>query len=195
MINNQLFFEMLNEVEYNIDNDNDNDNKKICYITNDALTDTHITLSCNHSFNYYPLYQEIVKQKCSIRNRLNHLALWMIECPYCRKPQNGILPYTKMPGVRRIKGVNSPKEWALITKNCKTCNEPCVHTYCSKHCEKINNKCVCLIKPKYKGLDIRQCHNKCIQIIQNGDEPIKLCGIHYNQYTKKGISALNLLKK
>ena len=137
----------------------------------------------------------VVSAMGSTTDKLNHLAVWMIECPYCRKSQNGILPYTKMPGVRRIKGVNSPKEWSLITKNCKECNKPCIDLYCSKTCERINNKCNCLIKPKYKGQPSRQCHNKCIQIVQNGDESIKLCGIHYNQYTKKGISALNLLKK
>jgi len=191
MINNDLFFEMLNNVEET----SDTDNKNICFITNDALTESHVKLTCGHTFNYYPLYREIVKQKCSERNKLNHLALSMIECPYCRKVQNGILPYIKMSGVRRIKGVNSPKEWTLKTKKCKECNKICVDDYCSKTCERINNKCSCLIKPKNKELVIRQCYNKCIQIIQNGDETIKMCGIHYNQYNKKGISALNLLKK
>ena len=75
-----MFFELLNESTHNVENVN----KKFCYITNEELNDTSISLPCNHSFNYYPLYEEIVKQKCSIRNKLNHLSLGAIECPYCR---------------------------------------------------------------------------------------------------------------
>jgi hypothetical protein len=187
MINNEMFFNLLKDSTY----DADNVDKKICYITNEDLTDTSVSLPCNHSFNYYPLYQEIIKQKCSIRNRMNHLSLWMIECPYCRQLHNGILPYKKLSGVRRIRGVNSPKEWILITKKCKECNEPCIDEYCSKGCNKLYNQCRCLIKSK---LGSRRCHNKGLLIIENEDSIIKLCGIHYNQYNKKGITGLNLLK-
>ena len=58
-------------------------------------------------------------------------------------------------------------------------------------CNKINNQCHCIIKNK---LGVRKCHNKGIHSIENDDKPIKLCGIHYNQYNKKGITGLNLLK-
>ncbi len=187
MITNEMFFNLLNEANFTTDNNN----KKICYITNEELNNTSITLPCNHSFNYYPLYQEIVKQKCSIRNRLNHLLLWMIECPYCRKVHNGILPYKKITGVRRIKGVNSPKEWGLYTEKCKECNEPCMHDFCSKSCERIYNKCSCMVQTK---LCTRRCHNKYKNMIESDGNTIKLCGIHYNQYNKKGITGLNLLK-
>ena len=187
MINNEMFFELLNESTNIVDNVD----KKFCYITNEELNDTSICLPCNHSFNYYPLYEEIVKQKCSIRNKLNHLSLGAIECPYCRIYHNGILPYKKLPGVRRIKGVNTPKEWCLITNKCKECNKPCTDDYCSSKCNKINNQCHCIIKNK---LGVRKCHNKGIHSIENDDKPIKLCGIHYNQYNKKGITGLNLLK-
>ena len=182
-----MFFKLLNDSPDNVENVD----KKICYITNDELNNTSVSLPCNHSFNYYPLYQEIVKQKCSIRNRLNHLSLWMIECPYCRQVHNGILPYKKMQGVRRIKGVNTPKEWSLNTNKCKECKEPCIDDYCSNGCKKINNQCQCLIKSK---LEPRRCHNKGILLIENEDSIVKLCGIHYNQYNKKGITGLNLLK-
>ena len=84
-----MFFKLLNDSTHNVDIVD----KKICYITNEELNRTSVLLPCNHSFNYYPLYQEIIKQKCSIRNRLNHLSLEMIECPYCRQVHNGILPY------------------------------------------------------------------------------------------------------
>ena len=182
-----MFFKLLNDSTHNVDIVD----KKICYITNEELNRTSVLLPCNHSFNYYPLYQEIIKQKCSIRNRLNHLSLEMIECPYCRQVHNGILPYKKMQGVRRIKGVNSPKEWSLITNKCKECNEPCIDDYCSNGCKKINNQCQCLIKSK---IEPRRCYNKGILLIENEDSIVKLCGIHYNQYNKKGITGLNLLK-
>jgi len=187
MINNEMFFKLLNDSPYNVENVD----KKICYITNDELNDTSVILPCNHSFNYYPLYLEILKQKRSIRNRLNHLSLWMIECPYCRQVHNGILPYKKMQGVRRIKGVNSPKEWYLNTKKCKKCNKPCIDDYCSNECKKIIDQCNCLIKRKS---GVGRCYNKGILIIENEDSIVKLCGIHYNQYNKKGITGLNLLK-
>ena len=187
MINNESFFKLLNESTDNVDNLD----KKICYITNDELDDTSISLPCNHSFNYYPLYQEIVKQKCSIRNKLNHLLLREIECPYCRQVHNGILPYKKIPGVRKIKSVNSPKEWCLNINKCKECNKLCVDDYCSNECKKINNQCHCIIKNK---LGVRKCYNKGTHTIQDKYTTIKLCGIHYNQYNKKGITGLNLLK-
>ena len=184
MITNDLFYKMLNE-----SNDSTIDeNAKCCYITNENLDTTKITLSCNHSFNYYPLYQEIVKQKCSIRNKLNHLSLHTIECPYCRKLQNGVLPFIKMAGVKRIKGVNSPKEWSLITKKCLYCNTPCVDDYCCKSHETLYNKCMCLTK---KGT---RCNNTGKTTIMNEGKEIKLCAIHFKQYNKKGISQIKVFK-
>lgn len=190
MITNDLFFKMLNETnETNIDqNEDENENRNYCYITNEELDTTKITLSCNHSFNYIPLYEEIVKQKNSIRNKLNHLSTSNIECPYCRQVQNGVLPYIKIPGVKKIKGVNSPKEWSLITKKCFHCNTPCVDNYCCKSHEVLYNKCMCLTK---KG---SRCNNKGKTSVMIKNKEIKLCAIHFKQYNEKGISQIKVFK-
>ena len=41
----------------------DNNNKKLCLISNQPLMDDSIKLKCNHTFNYQPLFMEILKQK------------------------------------------------------------------------------------------------------------------------------------
>jgi hypothetical protein len=50
-------YKMLNE-----DSD-DEDVTNLCQITGLPLTDKHVTLECNHRFNYVSLYNEIYKQK------------------------------------------------------------------------------------------------------------------------------------
>jgi hypothetical protein len=66
----------------------------VCLITNNALTDHHITLPCNHTFNYVPLYHEVKVQKC-VKNtsETSKLLINEIKCPYCRKIHNTVLPY------------------------------------------------------------------------------------------------------
>ena len=66
----------------------------VCLITNNALTDHHIKLPCNHTFNYVPLYNEVKVQKC-VKNtaETSKLLINEIKCPYCRKIHNAVLPY------------------------------------------------------------------------------------------------------
>jgi hypothetical protein len=66
----------------------------VCLITNNALTDHHVTLPCNHPFNYVPLYHELKVQKC-VKNtaETSKLLIDEIKCPYCRKIHNMLLPY------------------------------------------------------------------------------------------------------
>jgi hypothetical protein len=66
----------------------------VCLITNDALTEHHIKLPCNHTFNYVPLYHELKVQKC-VKNtaETSKLLINEIKCPYCRKIHNMMLPY------------------------------------------------------------------------------------------------------
>jgi hypothetical protein len=67
---------------------------KTCLITNNALMDNSVTLPCNHTFNYIPLYNEIKIQKC-VKNAAETAKLLMneIKCPYCRKIHKSVLPY------------------------------------------------------------------------------------------------------
>ena len=65
-----------------------------CLITNNALIEHSVTLPCNHTFNYIPLYNEIKIQKC-VKNTAETAKLLMneIKCPYCRKIHKTVLPY------------------------------------------------------------------------------------------------------
>ena len=55
------FYSLLNTSNKELENDISNNN--LCLISYEKLTDNSITLDCKHSFNYYPLYQEIYNQK------------------------------------------------------------------------------------------------------------------------------------
>lgn len=66
----------------------------VCLITNNALTEHHVTLPCNHTFNYIPLYNEVNIQKC-VKNtaETSKLLINELKCPYCRKIHKTVLPY------------------------------------------------------------------------------------------------------
>tara|TARA_B100000073_G_scaffold305655_1_gene274964 strand:+ start:269 stop:955 length:687 start_codon:yes stop_codon:yes gene_type:complete len=98
----------------------DNSNQKTCLLTHDVLSDNHITLPCDHSFNYKPLYDEIVMQK---RNH-NHLETTRLrvnelKCPYCRTIHKKLLPYICCPGVQKVSGVNYPLRYSMKFWDCE----------------------------------------------------------------------------
>jgi hypothetical protein len=86
-----------------------NADTNICLITKEPLEPNHITLSCNHKFNYVPLYNEVVNQKNKQNNiyEIAKLSSNQIKCPYCRAITNKLLPYIAYPSVKVIKNVNS----------------------------------------------------------------------------------------
>ena len=55
--NNINFYDLLNNYKV------DTSNSEKCLITNSDLDNNHITLSCGHKFNYYPLYEEVYSTK------------------------------------------------------------------------------------------------------------------------------------
>jgi hypothetical protein len=84
------------------------DNNK-CLISNQLLTDKHVTMKCGHKFNYVPLYYDILNHK----NKFNHMESLrgklnanQIRCPYCRKKQQGNLIYYEELGLQKVHGVN-----------------------------------------------------------------------------------------
>jgi hypothetical protein len=98
----------------------DEDDTNLCQITGIPLTDTHITLECNHHFNYAPLFNEIYNQKFIFKSyapsTLSNKELekfievkpdYYIRCPYCRNIQYSLLPYYEELGLEVIKGINS----------------------------------------------------------------------------------------
>ena len=116
---------------------------KRCLITDDELRPDAVTLKCGHSFNYIPLYKEVLFQKCSTLPKnisskimalytktVNHNVQTMmynssinletsklhydeIKCPYCRNVTPKLLPYYPYPEVNQVKYVNSPSGLCL----------------------------------------------------------------------------------
>lgn len=84
--------------------------KSTCLISNLPLTDRHVKLNCGHNFNYVPLYNDIVNHKLkfnSLESTNGYLKKNQIRCPYCRKKQDGLLPYYEdIEGVKKIEYVN-----------------------------------------------------------------------------------------
>ena len=80
-----------------------------CMISHLPLTYNSITLQCNHSFNYLPLYTEL----CLHNNKQN------ISCPYCREVSNTLIPFIPLPNVKKIVGVNSPEKKCLPAPKCE----------------------------------------------------------------------------
>jgi hypothetical protein len=85
------------------------DDNNYCQITNKPLTDKYVSLNCGHKFNYIPIYNDLVNYK----TKFNHmeclsrkLSTNEIRCPYCRRKQEGVLPYYEELGLKKVNGVN-----------------------------------------------------------------------------------------
>jgi hypothetical protein len=109
-----------------------------CMISHEILTYNSITLSCTHSFNYVPLYNEL----CLYNNKE------YINCPYCRCKANKLLPFIPLPGIKKIYGVNYPPKMSMPLPKCSFIRKtgvhkglPCLHmgieyedgVFCDKH--------------------------------------------------------------
>jgi len=83
------------------------DTINVCLITGEKLTDKSETLSCGHSFNYEPLFYDVLNHKKKF-NSMERRALRCLEirCPYCRNIQRKLLPYYEDLGFEKIHGVN-----------------------------------------------------------------------------------------
>ena len=113
-----------------------------CLITAMPLEKDHITLSCNHKFNYKSIFEEVTKQKKGSLLETQKLAKNQIKCPYCRSVQNGILPYAGL--FSKTKGINWPPKYSYSTKKCialiksgkrkgERCNVYCFKDKCYLH--------------------------------------------------------------
>jgi len=100
---------------------NCDDYENYCLITKEKLHPNHITLSCNHKFNYIPIYKEISyqKNKNNTSFEITKLLQSEIKCPYCRRITNMLIPYIPYPSVKQIKYVNSPEELCMPATKCQ----------------------------------------------------------------------------
>jgi hypothetical protein len=79
--------------------------KNLCLITNESLTENHVTLECNHKFNYDAIFNDILCHKTKY-NTMERYSIKQRElrCPYCRNIQKTLLPYVE--GYKKVHGVN-----------------------------------------------------------------------------------------
>lgn len=162
------FYEQLN----NLDSDDEDEN--VCLLTNLPLDDNKITLPCNHSFNFFPLYKEVVNQKTGsfVGLEINRLSFNQIKCPYCRQKYDQLLPHIRLSNeMNYINGVNSPERLCMDFKDCayifkagknkgNNCPKTAFHSskgcYCNTHQKIIYNKIkkddsICLCKATLKS--------------------------------------------
>ena len=101
----------------------DNTKNQVCLLTGEPLEYNHIQLTCNHAFNYEPLFKEILHQKTLASSRRSDnitLQINQIKCPYCRTVNNKLLPYIPLNGYKSyIKGVNSPLGFTMEGHSCE----------------------------------------------------------------------------
>lgn len=89
------FYEELQKQLEESDTDDEEYNNKKCFITNKPLVEPYITLPCNHTFNYDPLYKDIVHAKLTNHMEYSKLCVNQIRCPYCRLVIDHVLPYSR----------------------------------------------------------------------------------------------------
>ena len=91
------FFQQLNSI-INDSNDNessDNEtNEEICLIEFAPLRENHVKLDCGHTFNYEPLYRDVIANKYTKTSTFLNASnkTLNIRCPFCRSIHPGLLP-------------------------------------------------------------------------------------------------------
>lgn len=136
-------------------NNSDTNNNNICMLTHLPLTENFITLPCNHTFNYIPLYNEVCTKYIYNNFESERLNDRQIKCPYCRKIYNHLLPYIPYDGVEKEIGVNWPEKDCMRHMYCqwvykcgKNKGESCdknaykkdLEVYCVSHWTIVNKK-------------------------------------------------------
>ena len=73
---------------------NEDIDEDVCLISYDKLSKGHVTLPCNHKFNYEHIYNEIKNQKDKVNiNEIVYLLKNEVKCPYCRNVHKFLLPF------------------------------------------------------------------------------------------------------
>ena len=113
------FFSELNKLNDENEITDNTDNTDTCLLSGEKLGLNYITINCGHTFNYLPLYLEIIKQKISFNPlETTRLNLNEIKCPYCRSVTNKLLPQIHISNTKLIRGVNSPKKYCMSHRKC-----------------------------------------------------------------------------
>lgn len=135
----------------------------ICLISKDKLHPNHITLKCNHKFNYIPIYKEVLYQKTKSNPiyEVTKLQSYQIKCPYCRTISNKLLPFIQYPTVKLAKNIHSTGSDCLPTAKCS-------HIIKKRDATKVNG------------------HTKCDKnALYYEAENVLFCPTHYKKYMSK----------
>lgn len=193
LINQDEFDNM--QIDYQNDNqddnqgDNENKEQNKCLISDKILDENHITLDCNHKFNYIPLFNEVKNQKFTKNYFDTSRPLFhQIKCPYCRTITSKILPYfsaiydVKFNGVnynnkfKKVQMYKCEHVWPKLNKTCG--DNACKTEYgclCNKHYNLEKNK-----KLKKSKLNNNNNNNN----INNVEDILKI--IKLNNYLEDG---------
>ena len=117
--NIDFFSELYKSLDEEEDQNKTELDNTLCLITNKPLVDKFVELTCGHKFNYLPLYNDIYNHKKKFNNMegpVSSLKINEIRCPYCRKKQQGVLPYYSELISEKINGVNFYDESLVLNK-------------------------------------------------------------------------------
>jgi hypothetical protein len=144
---------------------------QVCLITNAPLTEHFVELECKHTFNYIPLFKDLVNYKTKFNSLDSHrLRMNEIRCPYCRNKQNYLLPY--------IDELNVPKQHGVNWINIELMNPSNVSDLKLGQCSWGNGY---------------EC--SAIHVLTNGLTNMDYCYYHYKQTCKKLLMEQKLAKK
>jgi len=164
------------------DGNTETDEIKECLLSKTPLTYGHIILPCSHTFNFLPLYNEVLSQKTNpiLLKNIYHVKLNKnhMRCPYCRAIHADVLlPY--IVGDRRVIGVNGPSTL------CMTSPFKCQHV---------------TKKKMGRGSKSHEVATECnashdIYYCEVNDDPRFLCKRHRTQQRKNDDSTILLHQK
>lgn len=163
-------FDFYNELYKSLD-DEVEQNTQVCLITNMPLTKHFVELDCKHTFNYVPLFKDLVNYKTKFssletyRSKINE-----IRCPYCRRKQSSLLPY--------IEEISLPKEHGVNWINTDLINTSNVADL------KVGKCC---------WGDGTECHS--MHVLTHGITGLDYCYYHYKQTCKKMLAEQKQAKK
>lgn len=187
------------------DSDVDDDDENVCLITGETLLNDHITLPCNHKFNYDAIFKEVYKQKRQyLPNGINNyyeidkVKKYQIKCPYCRRKFDGLLPPPDLkinPNYTQVLFVNFPYSKCIMLDKCKytflsgkrkgiACSKSCNGDYCPFHKRVINKRKEAVTKISKK----KTIQAPCNHILTRGPRKGEICGKKSLKYTITPIS-------
>lgn len=162
--------------------------ENVCLITNQPLEDGFITLECKHTFNYHPIYQEIVRQKYNeFRYETQRVSRNQLKCPYCRNIQNTILPppkeyFDNNDDSLLLTNVNFPFKWCMTPNICdyvyksgkkkgEKCGTKCFQNHCNTHINILKKREKTRKRKKQPSIYY------CSTILSSGKKKGEVCGI------------------